>query len=93
MIKEAVALQPSQGRFELREGHLGSPLAAEHPLQNRIVAMIQPLSSVRHLEAGLVLHCLGGYRLTNANPQAPFRRGRWLDQLRWGWRSPRAGLA
>jgi hypothetical protein len=40
VIKEAVALQPSQGRFEFRQGHLGSPLAIEHPLQHRIIAMI-----------------------------------------------------
>jgi hypothetical protein len=41
VIKEAVALEPGQSCFELWQGNLGSPLAAEHPLQHRIVAMIQ----------------------------------------------------
>ena len=53
MIKEAVALELGQSCFELWQGHLGSPLAAEHPFQNRIVAMIQPPFDLRRPQASL----------------------------------------
>ena len=66
-------------------GSSGPSLVAEHPLQHRIVAMVEPLTGMRHLQAGLVLHRLSGNGLTDASPQAPFRRGRRLDQVRRGW--------
>src|SRR5918998_740592 len=92
VINEAVALEPRQSCLELRQGHLGPPLVAEHPLQHRIVAMIQPVSGVRHLQSRLVLYRLSGHRLANARPQAPLRRGRRLNGARWICLSPLAGF-
>ena len=68
VITEAVALQPGQSCLEFRQGHLTSALVAEHPLQHRIVAVVEPLTNMRHLQAGFILHCLSGHGLTDASP-------------------------
>ena len=93
MIREAVALQPGEGCFEFRERHLGASLAAADPLQDRIVAVVEPVPDMRDLEARLVLDRLRRDGLADAGAQAPLGNGRRLCDIRPGPRANRAAAA
>ena len=55
MVRQPVAPQPCQGRFQFDQGHLGATPVAEDALQHRVVAVVETLSGARHLQPGFVL--------------------------------------
>ena len=80
MIGQPVALQPAHRGFQVLHAHLRSWLIAGAPLQDSVVAVIEPLP-FWGLHGAFILDGLLRHHLADALPQPAFQHGGRVEHL------------